>query len=139
MHWLLIFFINPAIILSFLNFLGLLPPNVLKHCWIFFQSSLKCWVTWTQSGFIVRQQNHQKKKYSGLESPKCNVMTCSNCLRVVRIIECWWPSIYFETQGQKLLTGLIPGKAEIVSSWIVWLLAFPALASVCKCSSRLWK
>ena len=37
-------------------------------------------------GFIVRQQSHQRKRYSGLELPKFNVIICSNCLRVVRML-----------------------------------------------------
>ena len=36
------------------------------------------------SGFIVTQQSCQRKRYFGLESSKINVITYSNCLRVVR-------------------------------------------------------
>ena len=32
--------------------------------------------------FVVRQPSPQKKRYSGLELPKINVITCSICVRV---------------------------------------------------------
>ena len=41
---------------------------------------------WDSPGFIVEQQSSQRKRYSGLESPKINVITCSNYLRVVRML-----------------------------------------------------
>ena len=37
-------------------------------------------------GFIVRQQSRQREKYFDFESPKINVITYSNCLRVVRML-----------------------------------------------------
>ena len=37
-------------------------------------------------GFIVEQQSRQRKRYSDLESPKMNVISCSNFLRVVRML-----------------------------------------------------
>ena len=35
---------------------------------------------------ISQRQSHQRKWYSGLESPKLNVITGSNCLRIVRML-----------------------------------------------------
>ena len=58
-------------------------------------------------GFIVRQQSRQRKKYLGFESSKINVITYSNCLRVIRMLAtlhlvwnlgwrgifCYWPRL----------------------------------------------
>ena len=35
--------------------------------------------------FMVRQKSWQRKRYSGLKSPKFNVIICNNCLRVIRM------------------------------------------------------
>ena len=39
-----------------------------------------------QPSFIARQLSDLRERYSGLESPKMNVITCSNCLRVIRML-----------------------------------------------------
>ena len=38
-------------------------------------------------GFIAEQSSEKEVGYSVLESPKINVITCSNYLRVVRMLE----------------------------------------------------
>ena len=81
------FFIITVIMLlfqAFLCFLSWVSGNVLRHQANNFPkfSDMSGYLP----GFIVEEQSRQRKRYSDLESPKINVIICSNYLRVVRML-----------------------------------------------------